>query len=222
MGSTTSKLISIRSEISLRKQCNDVVLVGVTKFQPLEVVQEAIDSGLTDLAVNYAQEGETLRALLASKNIRWHFIGHIQSRKVKYLTEYQMIQSLDRLEVATSLNGRLKAEGKKIKALIEINLGEEDQKSGIQESELEIFLNDVNALNAIEIRGLMVLPPPLKNPEDRRPFFKKAKNLFDRFQATHSLDTLSMGTSDDYLVAVEEGSNMVRLGTTLFGKRNSK
>lgn len=194
-----------------------VRVIGAAKYQPERRIAEAIQCGLMDLGVNYAQDGEILREQFSALPVQWHFIGHIQSRKVKFLVNYDWIHSLDRIEIAEALNGKLRELNKSISVLIEVNIGNEEAKSGIAAEALEGFVDKLD-FSQIVIRGLMCMPPPLA-PEARRAFFQKAHELFLRLGAGRNWDTLSMGTSEDYEVAIEEGATMVRLGSTLFGER---
>lgn len=220
MPSVTENLNLIKDQISLVSKGRDIQIVAVTKHQPIEKVKEAINAGVTRLAVNYAQEGDELRLQIDSEEIEWHFIGYIQSRKVKYLTDYQYIHSLDRLEIAEDLNHRLEKLNKAIYVLVEVNIGREAQKSGILPERLEDFLDRVSALANLKILGLMVMPPMLHPVEDRRVYFKEMAQLYQKFKPQYHFEVLSMGTSDDYLLAIQEGSTMVRLGTCLFGRRS--
>ncbi len=196
-----------------------VRVLGVTKFQSEGRVKEAIVAGLRVLGNNYAQPGDLLMAHLKSPDLEWHFIGHIQSRKTKYLPSYHCVESLDRLSIAEDLNNRLGAQKKKGSVLVEINIGGEAEKSGIPASQLLEFLEKLSQFPNLTIRGLMGMPPPLAPVEARRPHFKALRTLYDSFATKYHFDVLSMGTSDDYLIAVEEGATLVRLGTTLFGPR---
>ncbi len=218
--SVQENLARIRSELASAP--NPVTIVGVTKLQPVEKIEQALSAGLYSLANNYAQEGEKLMDHFAGKSIEWHFIGGIQSRKVKYLPAYHCVQSLDRKEIADSLSEKLKSQGKELRVLVEVNVGDEPQKSGVRIAELEQFLSYLSRLPGIRLRGLMGMPPPLEPVEARRPFFRLLRQFYDRYQSEFGFDCLSMGTSADYLIAVEEGSTMVRLGTTLFGARSPK
>lgn len=196
-----------------------VSIVGVTKLQPVERIQEAVDAGIRILAVNYVQEGQTLFSSLRDFPGEWHFIGHIQSRKVKFLPAYQCVQSLDRMSVAHDLNEVLERIDKTLEVCVEVNIGSEPQKSGVLPDDLGPCLKELASLNRLRLKGIMSMPPFLEPVELRRPFFRRLKELFDRYQSSYGLETLSMGTSEDYLIAVEEGSNMIRLGTLLFGSR---
>ncbi|NBX67420.1 MAG: YggS family pyridoxal phosphate-dependent enzyme [Proteobacteria bacterium] len=220
MISIAENLEIIKKQISLVAKGRPIQLVGVTKHQPAEKVKEAIEAGLTALAVNYAQEGDELRLSIDNPSVQWHFIGHIQSRKVKYLTDYFCIQSIDRLEIAEDLNSRLEKVEKAIYALIEVNIGREPQKSGVLPERLSEFLDRASALPNLKVIGLMAMPPMLHPVEDRRIYFKEMFQLYQKFQPQYHFEVLSMGTSDDYLLAIQEGATMVRLGTCLFGKRS--
>lgn len=218
--SDVSKNISaIRKTIERHSTAPEKVrILGVTKFQPLERVVEVVDSGVTLLGVNYVQDGQKLREEMKQPNLEWHFIGHIQSRKAKHLLEYQCVQSLDRLDIAADLNRRAETMTKSLDILVEVNIGLEPQKSGVIPAELDKFLSELRVLTSLNVKGLMAMPPPL-TLEERRPFFKQMRVLFDRYSEIFPFDTLSLGTSDDYAVALEEGSNLIRLGTCLFGPR---
>ncbi|MFM8269134.1 MAG: YggS family pyridoxal phosphate-dependent enzyme [Pseudomonadota bacterium] len=195
-----------------------VRILGVTKFQPIERVLEAIDLGISLLGVNYVQEGQKLKEAIKRPDLEWHFIGHIQSRKAKHLINYECVQSLERLDIAQDLNRRLESQGKHLSVLVEVNIGHEPQKSGVFPEDLNRFFSELKALRYLNVRGLMAMPPPLSN-EERRPFFKKMKELYNELSGYYPFDTLSIGTSDDYSIALQEGANLIRLGTCLFGPR---
>lgn len=216
-------LETIKAQIQSKGvKLSSIHLVGVTKFQPVEKVKEVLREGVKDLAVNYAQEGEALRKELSSlEPVRWHFIGHIQSRKMKYLPAYDLLQSLDRLDIAPSLNALLEGKKKKMEVLVEINIGEELGKSGISAEELPSFLEQIAAYPNLVVKGLMAMPPLGENPESGRRYFQQMRRLYEIYEKPSSFQYLSMGTSFDYLVAIDEGANMVRLGTCLFGERTS-
>ncbi len=214
MTSVAKALARVQAELKDARQ--SVRLVGVTKGQTEEKIREAAEAGLSEFGNNYAQEGEALREKIQSGN--WHFIGHIQSRKVKYLLDYDLIQSLDRLDIAADLNRRLEGKGRNLDVLIEVNIGNEVTKAGIPEAEVLAFRDALQQHGHLRARGLMCMVPAL-DAQARRPYFRRMKSLFDGLKNAPHWDTLSMGTSDDYLVAVEEGATMIRLGTVLFGPR---
>ena len=209
----------IHKSIDAVSKGRTITVIGVSKFQSSENLQEAIRVGLVDIGVNYAQDGELLRHRFASDKLRWHFIGHIQSRKVKYLTEYDCIQSIDRIEIANHLDKRVQELGRKIEVLVEVNIAGEPQKSGVTPLVLPVFLNQLAQCQNLTIKGLMAMPPAHPLSEDRRVYFRGLFELFETHRGKYSLEVLSMGTSEDYLIAISEGATMVRLGTSLFGPR---
>lgn len=217
----SERLIPIRETLK-RSAREPVRILAVTKFQPLERLREAVLAGIDLLGVNYVQEGEEQREQLSDATVDWHFIGHIQSRKVKFLTSYGCVQSLDRIDVAEALNERCSQRTSPLPVLVEVNVGAESEKSGISPSELPDFLRQIANLKRLAPAGLMIMPPPLPNIEERRPFFKKARGWFEQFRGEYPFTTLSMGTSEDYAVAVEEGSTLIRLGTSLLGAREKR
>lgn len=196
-----------------------VTVVGVAKKQPIERIQEAIAAGLTDIGNNFEPEGTNLRETVANASVRWHFVGHIQSRKAKLLVDYDLVQSLERTVVGEAWQRVLDGTGRYVDTLVEVNVGEESQKSGVRPADLAGLLRDLRRYSAVRVRGLMAMPPPLEPVEERRPFFRKMRELFELFRKDRDFDVLSMGTSADYRVAVEEGATMIRLGETLFGPR---
>ncbi len=186
----------------------DVRLVGVVKGRSLEQVQALVDSGVKELGNNYFQEGIPLMEKFCS--VRWHFIGHLQSRKVKELSQYHLIQTVDRGSILMELKKRF-PQGKEI--LIQVNIGRESQKSGVDPEGLFPLLAKSEGLS---VKGLMAMTPDLP-AEERRPYFKEMRRLFDEAKRNYSgVEVLSMGMSDDFQIALEEGSNMVRLGSCLF------
>ena len=221
-----------------------ITIVGVAKGQPVAKIEEAIASGLQVVANNYVQEGQDLiqaisalegnsvsaamlnaernpsdRFLSFDRRVAWHFIGHIQSRKAKALLPYDCVQSLDRLSVATTLSRELESKKASLEVLVQVNIGQEPQKSGVLPQDLPTFLEALSAFPQLKLKGLMAIPPLTSQPEGRRPYFKMMRRLFEQHQKTYFLSVLSMGMSDDYRIAAEEGSTMVRLGTLLFGSR---
>ena len=200
-----------------------VTVVAVTKFQNLERIREAVQCGITHFGNNYVQEGMALRSALDTvEQVQWHFIGHIQSRKIKNLVDYDFIQSVDRVELAAELSKRSAGLSKKPKVLIEVNIGNEASKSGVAPAALEKFLDSLDKLEGLSVDGLMAMPPPLEPVEERARYFDEMRVWFDRLGAARRWSTLSMGTSDDYRVAVRCGATMIRLGTVLLGARPAR
>jgi pyridoxal phosphate enzyme (YggS family) len=206
---------------------SDVHLLAVSKLQPLARIQEAWQSGQKDFAENYAQE-----ALLKQEQIpgaRWHFIGRIQSNKVKFLANrFAIIHSVDRFSLAHNLD-RLN-EGGPQEIFIQYNVAEEPSKGGANELELENLVRGVSALENLRMLGLMVMPPVATDAERSRPFFRQACEMLAQLRGgfsaeilrRHPLNQLSMGTSHDFEVAIEEGATWIRVGTDVFGARASE
>lgn len=217
MNTVAENLDEIQKSIS-RFAHHPVSIVAVTKKQTVERIQEAVRAGISLLGINDTREGLVLLKSLGMP-VAWHFIGHIQSRKTKFLVDYQCIQSLDRPKIAEILEESLRILHRKIPVLIEINIGNEPQKSGIQVSFLGSFLKMVANSPHLEIKGLMAMPPPVVPVESRRVFFKAMRSLYQKFQKEFGFERLSMGTSEDFAIALQEGSNMVRLGSGLLGER---
>ncbi|HKI53940.1 MAG TPA: YggS family pyridoxal phosphate-dependent enzyme [Anaerolineales bacterium] len=211
----------------------DIKLVVVTKSQPVEVARAAIEAGVRMLGENYPEEGVTkIQSLPSQSGVEWHMIGHVQSRKARLVAEnFELLHSLDSLKLARRLD-RFSAEQNRIlPVLLEFNVGGEDTKSGwdaSNDSHWNNFLPDVQSildLPNLSVHGLMTMPPLGTAPEDSRRFFQRLRLLRDHLASLHA-DTdwheLSMGTSADYTVAVEEGATLVRIGTAIVGARRYK
>ena len=208
----------------------EIRLVVVTKSQPLEVVQAAIEAGVRILGENYPEEAVTkIQSLAGQSGVEWHMIGHVQSRKARLVPDhFALLHSLDSLKLAQRLN-RFAAESDRVlPALLEFNVGGEESKSGwdaSSESQWQRLLPDVSAildLPNMSIHGLMTMPPLGTNPDDSRRFFVRLRALRDHLAAQFpgaDWHELSMGTSADYAVAVEEGATLVRVGTAIVGAR---
>lgn len=219
MASVSENLKKLRGELEAIRP--GTVIVGAAKAQAPERVKEAIEAGLTVLGDNYLQQGEALRTELGpiAEKVEWHFIGHLQSRKAKSLSGYRCVQSLERKEVAEILDRSMEVIGRKMSVLVEVNIGKEPQKSGVLPEKLENFLTDLSRFKNLELSGLMAMPPALQPVENRRPFFEEMRGLFEANAKRFPFKHLSMGTSEDYLVAARYGATMVRLGTLIFGER---
>lgn len=219
MASIQENIAQIKQEILKHApQPESVRILGVTKFQPVEKVVEALRNGIQVLGINYAQDGAALKQSIQDFSCEWHFIGHIQSRKTKFLTDYDCVQSLDRLDIAEKLNCLLLEQGKTVSVLVEVNIGREPQKSGVMPEEVRAFCKALKDYQQLKLAGLMTMPPFI-DIQERRPFFQQMLKMYQELQELYGFNTLSMGTSDDYSVALEEGSNLIRLGTRLFGQR---
>ncbi len=205
----------------------DIALMAVSKTFPPEAIREAYHAGQRLFGENRVQEfAEKAGALNDLAEAEWHLIGHLQSNKAAKAAElFAAVDSVDSLRLAEKLNAAAQKADKRLTVLIEVNVGGEAAKSGVapDSSELEQLLLAVQRLNALQLRGLMTIPPFTEDPQQARPFFRRLRELRDQIGARHlpaiSLDVLSMGMSHDFEVAIEEGSTCVRVGTAIFGER---
>lgn len=215
-----------KAEAALRsgRKPEDVVLCAVTKNHTADEINEAIAAGVTDIGENRVQE--ILEKYENVGDVRWHMIGHLQTNKVKYIIDKVcMIHSVDSLRLAEEIDKRAKQHGLLMDILVEVNAAEDDAKFGVDVESAEMLVTDIlSKCENIRIRGLMTIAPFEDDPEDVRPYFICMKELYDRLSKIDhpSLDfkVLSMGMSNDRVVAVEEGSTMIRVGTAIFGARN--
>lgn len=218
MSNIRKNLEEIRSTLK-----DNVTLVAVSKTKSVEEIMEAYKEGVRDFGENKVQELEEKYELLP-KDIRWHLIGGLQTNKVrKVIGKTYLIQSLDRESLALEINKRAEKTGILVDTLIEVNIGEESQKAGILTKDLEEFVTLLKDLKHIRVRGLMAIIPQGSEEENRK-YFKKMYELFQKLsqvrQERFTMEVLSMGMSMDYVTAMEEGSNMIRVGTGIFGARN--
>ena len=194
---------------------DDVQLIAVSKTVDAERVKEAIDAGVTALGENRVQEAKGKVAALG-RPVPWHLIGHLQTNKVKdALATFDVIQSLDRLDLARELERRATGLGRHVDVLLEVNVAEEPQKSGFAPDAVAGALDAIAAMTHLNVRGLMAIPPAVERADDSRPAFRALRALAKR----HALGDISMGMSGDFEVAIEEGATMVRVGTAIFGPR---
>ena len=202
---------------------NEVKLLAVSKTKPLEELEEAYIAGMRDFGENKVQE-----LVKKSENfhddVRWHFIGQLQSNKVKYLVDkVYLIHSLGSISLLNEIEKVFEKANKVADALIQINIGREISKSGILEEDLHEFIEAIEKCNHISIKGIMVIIPK-GNEEDNRTYFKKTKKIFEELKEKKykniNMNILSMGMTHDFMAAIEEGSNLVRVGTGIFGERN--
>jgi hypothetical protein len=194
---------------------DDVLLIAVSKTVEAERVKEAIDAGVAALGENRVQEAKAKVAALG-RPVPWHLIGHLQTNKVKdALATFDVIQSLDRLDLARELERRAAGMGRHVDVLLEVNVAAEPQKSGFAPDAVAGALDALAAMAHLKVRGLMAIPPAVERAEDSRPAFRALRAL----AARHGMGELSMGMSGDFEVAIEEGATMVRVGTAIFGPR---
>lgn len=200
-----------------------VTLIAVSKAQPTSAVAEAADAGQVDFGESYVQEWLGKREALAGRaGLRWHFIGHLQSRKAREVVgRAALVHGVDRPDLAAELDRRSARAGLVTPCLLQVNLGGEATKGGFDPRDVPAAAAVMAALPGLSLRGLMAIPPPVDDPADARPMFRRLANLRDdaRRATGLPLPELSMGMSGDYEVAVEEGATLVRVGTAIFGAR---
>ncbi|MCX7902992.1 MAG: YggS family pyridoxal phosphate-dependent enzyme [Caloramator sp.] len=204
------------------KKRDEIILVAVSKMHPVEKILEAKEHGLMIFGESRAQE--LLQKYEMIPDVTWHFIGHLQRNKVKYIIDkVALIQSLDSIELAQEIDKRAKKIGKKMPVLIEINIGKELSKSGIYEEEIDEFVKKVSEFENIILNGIMTIPPVTDDRNKTRDYFKRMRFLYERLKQinlpNHDIKFLSMGMTDDFDIAIEEGANIVRVGTGIFGRR---
>ena len=200
-----------------------VQLIAAVKTRAPAEIREAVESGVKILGENYVQEAERAYEIIGNK-AEWHFIGHLQKNKVKKAVKlFDMIETVDSSELAREIDKRCAQIGKVMPVLIEINSGREEQKSGVFPEKAEQLVTEISALNSIRVMGLMTMGPRFGNPEDSRPYFVETKKIFERIKKLNLPDIqmryLSMGMTNSYKIALDEGANMVRIGSKIFGER---
>ena len=198
----------------------EIKLVAVSKTVDPARIVEAIDAGVTLLGENYVQEAQR-KIEAIDRPVSWHFIGHLQSNKAKYAVRlFDMIHSMDRLQLAEELNRRAAQAGKVMDVLIEVKLSEEPTKFGAEEDAALALAKRILELRHLSLKGLMTMPPYFDLPEKSRPYFVRLRQLRERMiQEGLRLQELSMGMSNDFEIAIEEGATYVRVGTAIFGPR---
>ncbi len=203
---------------------DDVLLVAVTKLHDVDEINEAIDCGITDIGENKVQE--IMDKYDRVKPVRWHLIGHLQTNKVKYIIDkVSMIHSVDSLRLAQEIDKRAAQHGITMDILIQVNSAEEESKFGIKTEETGKLIEDIlDTCENVRIRGLMCIAPFEEDPEDARVYFTEVRKQYEEYgQIDHphlDFKYLSMGMSGDFHVAIEEGSNLIRVGTSIFGARD--
>jgi pyridoxal phosphate enzyme (YggS family) len=222
--SVGTNLATIRQTIARRaeragRDPRDVVVVAVTKGFPVERIREALALGLRILGENRVQEALAKIDEIGPADVDWHLIGHLQTNKVKFIEgRFRMVQSLDSVGLVEALDRRLRSP---LDVLVEVNVAEEPQKTGVLPADLAAVAAAVNAAQHLQLRGLMTVAPMADDPEAVRPVFQQLRSLRERTsqQLGVALPVLSMGMTGDYPIAVEEGATMLRLGRALFGAR---
>lgn len=226
MGTVKDNLETINKKIKeaalkVNRDPQEIKLVAVTKTATLEQIKEAINEGVKIIGENKVQKAKEKYQVLTTE-IKWHLIGHLQTNKVKYAVEiFDLIHSVDSIKLAKEIDKRSVQFKKTIDVLIEVNISGEETKYGYNPEKVESFLKEISEFSGIRIRGLMTIAPISKNKEEVRPYFRRLRELSERIRDKNikniKMDYLSMGMTDDFEIAIEEGANMVRIGRGIFG-----
>lgn len=215
------------AEAAMRSGRNpqEVKLLGAAKSQSVDAVRAAVAAGVTLIGENYVQEAQVKKRAIAD-TLQWHMIGHLQRNKAKLAVDlFDVIESVDSFELAREINKEGRKKGKTVRMFIEVNLGGEESKSGLAKDSVLDLLRSLAELSHLRIEGLMAVPPFKENPEEVRPYFRELRGLQAKLReqclANADLKELSMGMTHDYMIAVEEGATIVRIGTALFGPRRA-
>lgn len=220
--------MSLRSRIAAAaarsgRDPSTIRLLAVSKGQPAEAIRAMHSLGVADFAESYVQEAlEKMEALGEMPGIHWHFIGRLQSNKTRAVAQhFAWVHSVDREQIARRLNEQRPADAPRLNVCLQVRLGDEPTKGGAEPDGLPVLAAAVASLQRLKLRGLMCLPPPTSDVAQQRAWFRQLRELFLKLNdAGHGMDTLSMGMSDDFEAAIEEGATIVRIGTALFGPRN--
>jgi PLP dependent protein len=226
------RLEEVRERISLSarrsgRRGEEITLIAVSKTHPAEMLGRAIEAGMTDFGENRVQEAEAKILEIGRERARWHLIGHLQSNKARRAVQlFELIHSLDSEELALRLNRLCGEEGRAVlPVMIQVDLAGEKTKAGIGEDKVPELIEQMAACEHLHLTGLMTLPPFFEDAERARPFFSRLREWRDRYKAMgvwgKAQGELSMGMSNDFEVAIEEGATMVRVGTAIFGRRGA-
>ena len=229
-GALAARLTRVRNEIAAAAQkcgraADEVTLIAISKTHPASAIRELIALGATDVGENRVQEAEEKITEVGRESVRWHLVGHLQANKARRAVNlFDVIHSLDSIDLARRLDRLCMEEGReRLPVLIQVDLGHEETKTGIDETALPELIEALGPLSRLELTGLMTLPPYFEDPEQSRPFFRRLRELRDEFAGRGLFGTgkgeLSMGMTHDFAVAIEEGATMVRIGTAIFGER---
>ncbi len=217
-------MVNIRDKYNeIKKGIPDhVTIIAATKQRTIEEIEEAFEAGIKIVGENYIQEA--ISKYKHIEGLQWHFIGHLQRNKVKdALKIFSCIQSVDSFRLAIEIDRQCAKLSKIMPILIEVNIGEEENKYGVKPDEVSNLICQISKLPNVHIEGLMTIEPYFDDPEQARPYFRLMRQIFDDIKSQNipnvEMKTLSMGISNSYEIAIEEGSNMVRIGTKIFGPR---
>ncbi len=218
MGIISENVYSVLAELP-----RGVELVAAAKTRTPKEINEAIDAGLSTIGENYIQEAEAARATIGAI-VNWHFIGSLQNNKVKKAVRlFDLIETVDSVALARAIGNEGLAQGKIMPVFIEINSGREPQKTGVMPENAQDIVRQISDIKGVKILGLMTMGPRTGNPEEARPYFVETRKIFEQLQkldiARVEMKYLSMGMTNSYKIAIEEGANMIRLGSRIFGHR---
>ena len=210
-----------KAALKANRNPEEIKLVAVTKTATTEQIEEAINAGVKIIGENRVQDAKEKFQILTA-DIEWHLIGHLQTNKAKYAVEiFNCIHSVDSIKLAQEIDKRSKQFGKIMDVLVEVNVSGEETKYGIKPEEVESFLKEISQFPRIWVRGLMTIAPMVKDKEETRPYFRKLRELSKEIKSKNikniKMDYLSMGMTEDFDIAIEEGANMVRVGRGIFG-----
>jgi hypothetical protein len=225
------RLVRVREQIARAaeragRSAENITLIAVSKTFDSATVQQAVDAGACDLGENRVQEGITKVASIKG-DVRWHLIGHLQSNKARQAVEtFDVIHTIDSSQLAERLDRVAGDLARKPEVLVQVDLAHEPTKSGADEGELPAIIEALDSASHLEFRGLMTLPPFFDSPEQTRPYFRRLREILDALNRGRALEQrlteLSMGMSHDFEAAIEEGATMVRVGTAIFGTRETR
>ncbi|MFA4911820.1 MAG: YggS family pyridoxal phosphate-dependent enzyme [Desulfobacteria bacterium] len=228
MSQVADNLLSVKERIEKAalkagRAPGEVKLVAVSKTVGIEEIRDAISAGATILGESYVQEAKEKTGEIGHK-VQWHMIGHLQTNKVKQaINLFDMIHSVDRIGLAEEIDKRAKQSDKRVSVLIQVNISQETTKSGIERDRAISLVSEVAKLTNLKVEGLMTMPPYFDDPEDARPYFKSLRELKEEIEGEGfvniSMKELSMGMSNDFEIAIEEGATIIRVGTAIFGER---
>jgi len=220
-------MMSIKKRIEeiLKEVPENVTVIAATKTRTVQEILEAIEAGIDIIGENYVQEAEQKFHIIGRK-VRWHLLGHLQKNKVeKAMNIFDMVETVDNMKLANMIDKIALVKGIVYPVLVEVNSGREPEKSGVFPEAAGTLIIGMSNLQNIKVQGLMTMGPLLDNPQDIRPYFKLVKELFEQLKGMRlpgvEMKYLSMGMSDTWRIAIEEGANIIRLGTTIFGPRKS-
>ncbi|MCP4049933.1 MAG: YggS family pyridoxal phosphate-dependent enzyme [bacterium] len=222
MNNISRNISNLKTEIEKIKNENnilyDIRIVAATKYANCELIKEVLKNGISILSENKIQDARKKIEELSAEELKWHFIGHLQKNKVNKAVQYfDMIQSVDSVDLLDKIDRYACKIDRRINVLLQVNIAKEESKYGFEEDVLLADIEELFSFKYVDVKGIMIIAPYFDNPEQVRKYFRKAKHLYDTINIKYkSFEILSMGMSNDYKVAIEEGSNMIRVGSLLF------